>query len=81
MKTIGFRGLLKLTLGMLAVLLAAYPTQADVGEGASALKRGDYETAVKEFKAVAASGNDPAVALLGRAYVGLIRETAKRRGD
>jgi uncharacterized protein len=78
-RPIGYRGL-KFTLGMVAVLVAAYPTQADVGEGALALKRGDYEVAVKEFKSAATSGNEPALRLLGHAYVALIRETAKRHG-
>ena len=54
----------------LAVLLiaTALPVTAGYKEGVAAYKRGDYKTAVQEFKALAESGNARAQYTLGVMY-------------
>jgi len=51
-----------------ATLLAVSPALADVKAGVDAWGRGDYQTAVKEWRGPAASGNPDAQFNLAQAY-------------
>ncbi len=56
-------------------------SMADLLKGIEAQKRGDYETAIKEFESSADAGDKEAIFFLGNAYQNLLRETFKRKGD
>jgi TPR repeat protein len=64
----------------LAVLLAN-PCGADVLKGYTALRTGDYPTAISELKAAALEGDPNALNALGYAYEEFARATVKKRGD
>lgn len=53
---------------LFASLLAALPVQAGLDEGMNAYSSGDYETAAREFKALAKQGDKEAQYLLGLLY-------------
>jgi TPR repeat protein len=61
-------------------MLAAF-SFADILKGFEARQRGDFETAIKEFKSSADAGDEKAILFLGNAYEDLLRETFKRQGD
>ena len=52
----------------LVVVLVAAPAWADVQAGVDAYEKGDYATALKEWRPLAAQGNAAAQALLGMMY-------------
>src|SRR5215467_10645215 len=65
----------------LSILCLVPPSFGDLLKGFEAQKRGDYETAIKEFKSSADAGDEKAILFLGNAYENLLRETYKRSGD
>jgi len=65
---------------VVAVLLAS-PSSADVVKGYTALRNGDYTTAISEYKSSALKGDDTALGSLGYAYEEFARATYKNRGD
>ncbi|HKK16962.1 MAG TPA: tetratricopeptide repeat protein [Gammaproteobacteria bacterium] len=56
------------TLLFSSLLILAIPAYADFKEGGDAYKRGDYETAVKEFLPLANNGDHRAMYALGSMY-------------
>ncbi len=52
----------------LVLVLVAAPAWADVQAGVDAYEKGDYATALKEWRPLAAQGNAAAQALLGMMY-------------
>ncbi len=55
-------------LALLAAILVCHPVFAGVNEGVSALLEGDYATALKEFRPLAARGDAEAQYRMGRMY-------------
>jgi TPR repeat protein len=54
---------------VLALLLAASPAYADFDEGVAAYDRGDYATALREFRPLAEQGDAGAQSYLGSMYL------------
>lgn len=53
---------------LFVVLLNSYPVFAGVQEGVAAMRSGDYETAYREFRALAEEGDDIAMVTIGLLY-------------
>ena len=74
-------GLPSIVFSLIGLLFLAPFSFADLLKGFEAQKRGDYETAIKEFKSSADAGDEKAIFFLGTSYKDLLRDTYKRGGD